>query len=57
LAYAAEWRAFIDAIKAGTGYPVSLQDGVNALAVAEAATLSCKTGKSVPLKDGRPVAV
>ncbi len=55
-AYAAEWRAFIDAIKAGTGYPVTLQDGVNALAVAEAATLSCKSGKSVRLKDGRPVA-
>jgi myo-inositol 2-dehydrogenase/D-chiro-inositol 1-dehydrogenase len=48
-AYAAEWRAFIDAVKAGTGYPVSLQDGVNALAVAEAATLSCKTGQTVPL--------
>ncbi len=54
-AYEAEWRAFIDAVKAGTGYPVTLQDGVNALAVAEAATLSCKTGKTVRLKDGRPV--
>lgn len=55
-AYEAEWRAFIDAVKAGTGYPVTLQDGVNALAVAEAATLSCKTGQTVRLKDGRPVA-
>jgi myo-inositol 2-dehydrogenase / D-chiro-inositol 1-dehydrogenase len=54
-AYEAEWRAFIDAIKAGTGYPVTLQDGVNALAVAEAATLSCQSGRSVRLKDGRPV--
>jgi len=54
-AYEAEWRAFIDAVKAGTSYPVTLQDGVNALAVAEAATLSCKSGKSVRLKDGRPV--
>ena len=54
-AYEAEWRAFIDAIKAGTPYPVTLQDGVNALAVAEAATLSCKTGATVRLKDGRPV--
>jgi myo-inositol 2-dehydrogenase/D-chiro-inositol 1-dehydrogenase len=34
---------------------VTLQDGVNALAVAEAATLSCKSGQSVRLKDGRPV--
>jgi myo-inositol 2-dehydrogenase/D-chiro-inositol 1-dehydrogenase len=55
-AYEAEWRAFIDAVKAGTGYPVTLQDGVTALAVAEAATLSCKTGQTVRLKDGRPVA-
>lgn len=56
-AYEAEWRAFIDAVKAGTGYPVTLQDGVNALAVAEAATLSCKTGRAVRLRDGRPVVV
>ena len=48
-AYAAEWRAFIDAVKAGTGYPVSLQDGINALAVAEAATLSCRSGQTVRL--------
>ena len=54
-AYEAEWRAFIDAVKAGTGYPVTLQDGVNALAVAEAATLSCRTGRAVRLQDGRPV--
>lgn len=55
-AYEAEWRAFVDAIQAGTGYPVTLQDGVNALAVAEAATLSCRSGQTVRLKDGRPVA-
>ena len=48
-AYPAEWRAFIDAVKAGTGYPVSLQDGINALAVAEAATLSCRSGQTVRL--------
>ena len=54
-AYEAEWRAFIDAVKAGTGYPVTLQDGVNALAIAEAATLSCKTGQTVRLKNGRLV--
>jgi myo-inositol 2-dehydrogenase/D-chiro-inositol 1-dehydrogenase len=34
---------------------VTLQDGVTALAVAEAATLSCKTGRAVRLQDGRPV--
>jgi len=54
-AYEAEWRAFVDAIEAGTHYPVTLQDGVNALTVAEAATLSWKTGKTVTLKSGRPV--
>jgi myo-inositol 2-dehydrogenase/D-chiro-inositol 1-dehydrogenase len=54
-AYRVEWTAFIDAVKAGTGYPVTLQDGVNALAVAEAAGLSHKTGRAVTLKDGRPV--
>lgn len=54
-AYEAEWRAFVDAVEAGSNYPVTLQDGVNALAVAEAATLSWKTGKTVRLQDGRPV--
>lgn len=55
-AYEAEWRAFVDAVAAGSDYPVTLQDGVSALAVAEAATLSWRTGKTVKLKDGRPVA-
>ncbi|WP_265306814.1 inositol 2-dehydrogenase [Verminephrobacter eiseniae] len=54
-AYAAEWRAFIDAVTAGTDYPVTLQDGVNALALAQAATLSCHSGKTVQLDGGRPV--
>jgi myo-inositol 2-dehydrogenase / D-chiro-inositol 1-dehydrogenase len=54
-AYEAEWRAFVDAVQAGGAYPVTLQDGVNALAVAEAATLSWKLGRTVALKDGRPV--
>jgi myo-inositol 2-dehydrogenase/D-chiro-inositol 1-dehydrogenase len=54
-AYEAEWRAFVDAVEAGKDYPVTLQDGVNALAVAEAATLSWKTGKTVKLAGGRPV--
>lgn len=54
-AYEVEWRAFIAAIEAGSAYPVTLQDGVNALAVAEAAGLSWKTGKTVQLQNGRPV--
>jgi myo-inositol 2-dehydrogenase/D-chiro-inositol 1-dehydrogenase len=53
-AYEAEWRAFVGAIQAGSAYPVTLQDGVNALAVAEAATISCQTGKTVRLHNGRP---
>lgn len=54
-AYEAEWSAFVTAIQNGTGFPVTLQDGVNALAVAEAATLSYRTGRAVRLHDGRPV--
>lgn len=54
-AYEAEWRAFVDALESGADYPVTLQDGVNALAVAEAATLSWQSGKTVQLVDGRPV--
>jgi myo-inositol 2-dehydrogenase/D-chiro-inositol 1-dehydrogenase len=54
--YEAEWRAFVQAISTESALPVSLQDGVNALAVAEAATLSARLGKTVQLKNGRPVA-
>jgi myo-inositol 2-dehydrogenase / D-chiro-inositol 1-dehydrogenase len=48
-AYAAEWTAFIDALESGAALPVTLKDGVNALAVAEAATVSAKTGRPVTL--------
>lgn len=48
-AYSAEWAAFVDAVNAGTPPPVSLDDGVKALAMAEAATLSAKTGAPVRL--------
>ena len=48
-AYAAEWDAFISALAAGTAVPVTLKDGVLALALAEAATQSAKTGRSVEL--------
>jgi myo-inositol 2-dehydrogenase/D-chiro-inositol 1-dehydrogenase len=54
-AYEAEWRAFVQAVETGAAMPVTLQDGVNALAVAEAATLSARLGRAVKLADGQPV--
>ena len=46
-AYSAEWTAFVDAVNTGSAMPVTLDDGVNALAVAEAATRSAKSGETV----------
>ncbi|TNC46713.1 inositol 2-dehydrogenase [Rubellimicrobium rubrum] len=46
-AYAAEWAAFVVAVEAGTAVPVTLQDGIDALTLAEAATRSCVTGEAV----------
>lgn len=43
-AYAAEWAAFVAAVDAGSALPVTLDDGVAALAMAEAATQSAQTG-------------
>jgi len=54
-AYEAEWQAFVASMETGVAIPVTLKDGVNALAVAEAATLSHQTGAPVTLKDGKPV--
>lgn len=48
-AYAAEWAAFVEAVIGGKPLPVTLEDGVAALAMAEAATLSVKTGAPVAL--------
>jgi len=48
-AYAAEWAAFVDAMTTGADMPVTLQDGVAALAMAEAAALSAKSGAPVAL--------
>lgn len=48
-AYAAEWNAFVTAITEGKPVPVSLEDGVNALAIAEAATESSQSGQTVRL--------
>ena len=46
-AYAVEWEAFVSAVTDGTAVPVTLKDGVLALALAEAATQSAQTGRSV----------
>lgn len=50
-AYTAEWDSFVKAVANGTPMPVSLEDGVNALTMAEAATLSAKEGKPVRIDD------
>ncbi|GGA77724.1 inositol 2-dehydrogenase [Brucella endophytica] len=46
-AYAAEWDAFVRAALDGAEIPVTLRDGVAALALAEAATASAKSGQPV----------
>ena len=48
-AYAAEWAAFVQAVNAGITPPVTLQDGVTALAMAEAATISARSGAPITL--------
>jgi len=50
-AYTAEWDSFVTAVTKGTKMPVTLAEGVNALAMAEAATLSAKEGKPVRIED------
>ena len=46
-AYGIEWNAFVSAVLDGTDVPVTLAEGIRALALAEAATLSAKTGQAV----------
>jgi myo-inositol 2-dehydrogenase / D-chiro-inositol 1-dehydrogenase len=48
-AYAAEWAAFVAAVSSGGGLPVTLNDGIAALAMAEAATQSARSGQPVAL--------
>ncbi|WP_152047507.1 inositol 2-dehydrogenase [Aureimonas psammosilenae] len=48
-AYEAEWTAFVEALKAESTLPVTLGEGVAALACAEAATRSAQTGESVAI--------
>ena len=50
-AFKAEWDAFVKSIHDDKPVPVTLEDGVAALAMAEAATQSQKTGKTVQLKE------
>jgi len=46
-AFGIEWSAFVDACLDGTPVPASIQDGVNALALAEAANRSLAEGRTV----------
>jgi myo-inositol 2-dehydrogenase / D-chiro-inositol 1-dehydrogenase len=48
-AYRTEWAAFVATVAEGAAIPVTLADGVAALAMAEAATLSAKTGAPVAM--------
>ncbi|SLN46581.1 Inositol 2-dehydrogenase [Aquimixticola soesokkakensis] len=50
-AYVVEWNAFVTGVLDGTPLAVTLEDGISALAMAEAATLSAKTGAPVTLAD------
>ena len=50
-AFKAEWDAFVKSIQDHKPVPVTLEDGVAALAMAEAATQSQSTGKSIQLKE------
>ena len=50
-AYRAEWAAFVAAVQEGDDMPVSLQDGVQALAMAEAAQRSFDSFRPVRLAD------
>jgi myo-inositol 2-dehydrogenase / D-chiro-inositol 1-dehydrogenase len=49
--YADERAAFVDAVTGGKPLPVTLPDGVAASAMAEAATLSARTGRPVTLAE------
>lgn len=50
-AFEAEWNAFVEAVSGGAALPVTLADGVAALAMAEAATKSARTGQPVHLAE------
>ena len=50
-AYAAEWAGFVDAVTNGAALPVTLSDGIDALAMAEAATRSAQSAMPVTLAE------
>lgn len=50
-AYAAEWAAFVEAVAGGESVPVTLEDGVVALAMAEAAARSLSSRRPVDLAE------
>jgi len=50
-AYAAEWAAFVAAVGGGMAVPVTLEDGIASLAMAEAATRSVAEGRSVRVEE------
>ena len=50
-AYKAEWDAFVKSINDDQPVPVTLEDGVAALAMAEAATQSQIAGRSIQLEE------
>ncbi|WP_037317099.1 inositol 2-dehydrogenase [Ruegeria halocynthiae] len=56
-AYRAEWDAFVQAALSGSAMPATLEDGVAALAMAEAASRSAQSGQPVAMVDVlKPVA-
>ena len=50
-AYRAEWSSFVQSVTQKTPMPVTLDDGIAALAMAEAATLSLKRKQPVTLTE------
>lgn len=48
-AYEAEWAAFVQAVKDDAAMPVTLEDGIAALACAEAAARSAQTGETATI--------
>jgi myo-inositol 2-dehydrogenase/D-chiro-inositol 1-dehydrogenase len=49
VAYQEEWAAFVSAVQMKEQVPVSLADGIAALAIAEAAAVSAETGSEVKI--------
>ena len=52
-AYALEWSAFVDAVVDGKPVPATVEDGVNALVLAEAANRSLAAGRPVSVASVR----